>query len=469
MPSTDYQPVPPAPIVRDLAVAFDSMTRSSLRLEEAYRRLVRRVQEVDRELVETNERLNRKVEELDCLTRYLNDILARMHSGVVAVDDRGRVTSFNDAAERVLGVPAAEVVGQARVDGAFRNADGSASPLMLTLTTGEPIRDFEREVVTATGQRLCLTSSVSPIRTAGGRLVGAVEIFSDLTEVRELQERLDCADKLAALGQMTAQVAHEIRNPLNSIEGFASLLVRDLEGEDPRRRFAGHIVTSARSLSQIVTNMLDFSQPFVVRARPMSLHAVVGEALAFAAEEARHLGCGPLDIETDLAPEADDVRADPDLIRHALLNLLANALQAMPGGGTLRVSARSAEVRGSGDEWKREDASDGATRHASHAPRHPASRAGWVELRVADTGPGIPEEIRSKVLDPFFTTRSRGTGLGLAIVQKIARRHGGHLDIESDADRGTTAVLAIPRRGSEEAGETDGGGPSVSPFPAATA
>ena len=420
------------------------------------------------------------MEELDSLSRYLNDILARMHSGVVAVDDRGRVTSFNDAAERVLGVTADEVLGETTVDAAFRNADGSVSPLMLTLATGEPIHGVEREVVTSTGQRLCVTSSVSPIRSAGGRLVGAVEIFSDLTEVRELQERLDRADKLAALGQMTAQVAHEIRNPLNSIEGFASLLVRDLEPDDSRRRFAGHIVTSSRSLSQIVTNMLDFSQPFIVQARPMSLHAVIGEALDFAAEEARHLGCDPLEIETHLDADADDVEADPDLVRQALLNLLTNALQAMPGGGRLRLSARRVEGRGVGREGQVSSVkcpvkstegqapldAESSTGHWTLDTGHSSSRSGWVELRVEDTGPGIPEEIRDKVLDPFFTTRSRGTGLGLAIVQKIARRHGGRLDIESDADRGTAAVMALPWRGPEEAGEADGGGPSVSPFPA---
>jgi len=431
---------PVTPDVGDLTAAFQTLDRSSRRLEQAYRRLLERVREIDRELVETNERLARKVEELDSLSRFLNDILGGMHSGVVAVDAEGRITSFNQAAERVLGVAAGEALGQSH-ETVFCNADSSSSALSLTLSTGEGIGSFERAVATRDGGCLRLSSRVAPIRGAGGRVVGAVEIFSDLTEVRELQERLDRADKLAALGQMTAQVAHEIRNPLNSIEGFASLLVGDLAPDDKRRRFAAHVVTSARSLNQIVTNMLDFSEPFTVRPRPMSIRAVVEEALAFVAEDARHLGLAELDIETAFDPDADALEADPDLIRQALLNLLTNAVQAMPDGGTLRVAVGSVECRGPSDESE-QTPGDGC--RLPTADCRPSAE--WVEVRIEDTGPGIPEEIRDRVLDPFFTTRTKGTGLGLAIVQKIASRHGGHLDIETETGRGTAAVLTLPRR-----------------------
>jgi len=440
VPAT-FEPTPSAPTVTDLTVAFQTLNRSSRRLEDAYRQLLERVQEIDRELVETNGRLARKVEELDSLTRFLNDILGTMHSGVVAVDAEGRVTSVNQAAGRVLGVSADAVLGEPH-EAALRNADGSPSPLALTLATGEPVEGFEREVATQSGDRLCLSSRVAPIRSAGGRLVGAVEIFSDLTEFRGLQERLDRADKLAALGQMTAQVAHEIRNPLNSIEGFASLLVRDLDPDDKRRGFAAHIVTSSRSLNQIVTNMLDFSQPFAVQPRLISVRAVVEEALAFVAEGARHLGCAELEIETDFDPAADALDADPDLLRQALLNLLTNAVQAMPDGGTLRVSVK---CQASSVKWAEEGEEDDC-RLPSADCRPPTD---WVQIRVEDTGPGIPEGIRDKVLEPFFTTKSKGTGLGLAIVQKIALRHGGRLEIESETGRGTAVALTLPRSAPE--------------------
>jgi len=408
-------PAPTGPSIGDLTAAFHTLNRSSERLEDAHRRLVARVHQVDRELVETNERLNHKVDELDSLTRYLNDILAGMDSGVVATDDAGRITSFNRAAERALGLSADAVLGKPH-DTVLRNADGSPAPLAATLAHGRPVEALEHEVVSGSGERRRLSSTVAPILNAHGRRVGAVETFSDLTEFRELQERLDHADKLAALGHMAAQVAHEIRNPLNSIEGFASLLERDFEPDDKRRTFAQHIVTGSRSLNKIVNNLLVFSQPFVLQPRPASLHEVLEEALAFAVADARTQGRGHVEVARHYAPDADAIEADADLLRQALMNLMLNASQAMAADGTLSVTARV----------------------AVDPPDH-------VEIRIEDSGPGIPQEIRDQVLEPFFTTRSRGSGLGLAIVQKIARRHGGHLELESEDGRGTTAILVLPR------------------------
>ena len=424
----------PGPDIGDLTAAFHTLSRSSQRLEQAYGSLVARVQQVDRELVESNQRLKGKVAELDSLTRYLNDILAGMDSGVVAIDGEGRITSFNRAAERALGLSADEALGQPHAT-VFRNADGSPPPLGHTLAHGVPAEAAEREVVAGSGERRRLSSSVAPIRNARGDLVGAVEIFSDLTEFRELQERLDQADKLAALGHMAAQVAHEIRNPLNSIEGFASLLVRDLDSEDTRRQFAQHIVTGSRSLNKIVTNLLVFSQPFVLQPRATSVHEVLEEALSFVEAEARQQGRGQIEVQRDYAQDADTIEADPDLLRQALMNLMFNASQAMAEGGTLRLAV-------------------------AVAPERPEC----VEIRIEDSGRGIPQEIRDQVLDPFFTTRSKGVGLGLAIVQKIARRHGGRLELHSGGTAapavgagapqdtaeggcatGTTATLVLPR------------------------
>jgi signal transduction histidine kinase len=431
----------------ELAVAFQSFSQSSRRLEDAYRLLQERLRKIDRELIEANERLAHKVDELNSLTTFLNDVLASLQNGLIATDRQGRVTAFNPAAERILGLPIAEALGRCidtlfrddpRGDAAEENPGGSApfgidssfvirhssfrSPIASVLATGQVIQDVEREVARANGKCLRLRSTVAPIHNSQGEVVGAVEVFSDLTEFRELQERLDRADKLAALGQMAAQLAHEIRNPLNGIEGFASLLVRDLDAGDPRRQFAQHIVAGARSLNKIVTNMLDFAQPCVPQPRPTSAAAVLEEALAYIAEECRHTGRENIALQRDFAPEADALLADPDLLRQAAMNLLLNSVQAMADGGAIRIVTRLAPAEGAEGE-------------------------GWIELRIEDSGPGIPAEVRDKVLEPFFTTKSKGTGLGLAIVQKIARVHGGQLDLQSEEGRGTTAILRLPRGG----------------------
>ena len=414
MPDAQPHPLPTGRPVSDLTVAFHSFNESSQRLETAYRRLQDRLRRLDRELVGTNERLERKVDELNSLTEYLNELLARMHNGVVAIDAEGRVTAFNQAAERVLGLRAADVLGRPH-ERALRHAAAAPTLLSATLRTGRGCRDVEREVPGPGGAALRLRSSVAPIRDSRGQLVGAVEIFSDLTELRQLEERLARADTLAAIGQMTAQVAHEIRTPLNGIEGFASLLVGDLGPGDPCRGFASKILEGARRLNRIVSNMLLFCQPCRLSVRPTSARAAIEEALAFVEEERRHLGLPPLEVDRQLDPDADLVAADPDQLRQVLMNLLLNAAQAMGEHGRLAVATR---------------------------------RAGrQAEIRIADTGPGIPEAVREKVCEPFFTTRSTGTGLGLAIVQKIIRLHGGQFALEGTPGRGTTAVIALPRPG----------------------
>jgi len=397
----------------DLTLAFQTFSRSSQRLEEAYLLLQERVRKIDRQLFEANQRLKAKVEELDSLTNYLNEVLAALHNGVAACDRQGRITTLNRSAQRMLGVSAQAAVGRPHEE-VLAGADGSPSPLAQALATGEGCAGVEREVVTPDGRRLLLNSTVAPIRDCRGELVGAVEIFSDLTEFRSLQERLDRADKLAALGEMAAQLAHEIRNPLNGIEGFASLLLRDLPEGDRRRDFASFILEGARSLNKIVSNMLLFARPSTLHPRPVSLKAVVEEALAYVLLETRGEDGGGVEVERSWDDAADQIVADPDQLRQALMNVFLNAVQAMEGSGRLRVSTR------------------------------PAGE-GRVQVVVHDSGPGIPEGLRQRVLEPFFTTKNTGTGLGLAIVAKILRLHGGDLALECPPEGGTVAILTLAR------------------------
>lgn len=396
----------------DLTAAFQTFSRSSARLEEAYRLLQERVRTIDRQLFETNQRLKAKVEELNSLTNYLNEILASMHNGVAACDRQGHITTLNRAAERLLGVPAARALGRPHAE-VLRGA--GPSPMAQALASGRGCVEVEREVEGAGGRRLLLSSTVAPIRDSRGQLAGAVEIFSDLTEFRRLQERLDRADKLAALGEMAAQLAHEIRNPLNGIEGFASLLLRDLPEGDRRRDFARFILEGARSLNKVVGNMLLFSRPATLNPRPVALKAVVEEALAYILLETRREGPAGVEVERAYEEAADPVVADPDQLRQALMNVFLNAVQAMDGRGRLRVCTRAA----------------GAEK---------------VRVAVHDSGPGIPEGLRRRVLEPFFTTKNTGTGLGLAIVEKILRLHGGGLSLECPPEGGTVAILTLARR-----------------------
>jgi len=392
-----------------LAEAFDLFSNATQKLEQAYSELHTRFVRVDDELAKTNAALNRKVSELDSLTTYLNNVISSMRSGLVAVDLRGRIVAINAAAEHILRVKSGDVVG--------RDCDeilvGSAelSPLQRCLRDGS-VEVREREIEDGAGNTHIVESSVSPILDSRGNIRGAVEIFQDMTEVKRLRERLHRMDKLAAMGEMAATIAHEIRNPLNGIEGFASLLERDLESGDERRKFASFIVDGVRALNKTVTEMLTYTRPQKLSIRSVCMNDVVSSAVLFAEQDLQQRGDSDIQIDTELASGNTVVQADPDQLRQALLNIILNATQVVGDGGQIRVLVRA-----------RPDA---------------------MEIAVADNGPGMDDDVKSKIFNPFFTARQDGTGLGLAIVHKIADLHGGDIAVETAPGQGTTFTLRLP-------------------------
>lgn len=239
--------------------------------------------------------------------------------------------------------------------------------------------------------------------------------------VSHLEERLARAEGLAALGQRAAQVAHDLRTPLNGIQGFAELLARDLAPDDPRHELARKIILGTRRLNRTIGNMLGLCRSRLPTTRAISARVVLEEALELVEAERRQLRRPALEVERHFAPAADLVEGDPDLLRQAFLNLLLNAAQAIGGHGTLRLSiAPAAGV---------EDAST---------------------ITIEDSGPGIPEHLREEICVPFFTTKSSGIGLGLASVRGVVALHGGRFELRGGPGRGTAAIITLPRHISED-------------------
>ena len=287
----------------------------------------------------------------------------------------------------------------------------------------------EREILDAEGRPHVIESSVSPILDTNGCMRGAVEIIEDMTEIKQLRERLHRLDKLAALGEMAASLAHEIRNPLNGIEGFASLLERDLDPDDKRRTFARYIVEGVRALNQTVTDMLAYTRPQKLNVREVRVSDVIDSVAMLVEEDVRKRGIEGIDIQADLDPQADVIQADPDQLRQSLLNVMLNAVQVMPNGGKLRVFTRANGHR-----------VVSATGNPEYLERD------TVQIGVADTGPGMDDEVKANIFNPFFTTRSEGNGLGLAIVHKIIDLHGGEIVVDSAPNEGTTFYINLPKR-----------------------
>jgi PAS domain S-box-containing protein len=394
-----------------LAAAFEHFTQKAARLQGAYDKLKRHLRTMNGELAEKNTELRRKVEELDSTRTHLNNVLESMGSGVIAVDPLGRVSIFNAAAEHITGYRRDEVLGRAYSD-AFPERDDGPPAILLSLKTRRPHVIKERTLYLKDGRALPVGVSSSPLRDGNGCPAGALEIFHDLSEVKVLEERVRRADRLAALGQMAATVAHEIRNPLGGIEGFAALLERDLADRPDKREMARQILQGARSLNAIVTCLLDFTRPVSLTLRRASLGAVADSALGVVEQEMA-AQAARVSVVRDFA--AHDVAAvDPEQMVRVVLNLVRNAWQAMPEGGEIAVATERTEEA--------------------------------VTLSVRDTGCGMTEAVREKLFSPFFTTKETGTGLGLSIVRKIVLAHGGSIEVNSAPGTGTTVTVTVPRR-----------------------
>ncbi len=234
----------------------------------------------------------------------------------------------------------------------------------------------------------------------------------------KLEEQLHQTERLAALGEMIAGISHEIRNPLGIIRSTAELL-HQRTGEERQKRFTSIIVEESTRLNAILTEFLDFARPKTLRPSKCRLEEVLERNLRVLEAECQRLG---VEVQRDYQTGSYAMDADCDLLYRALVNLFANALQAMPEGGKLRV--RTALANG---------------RHGS----------GEVELHIQDSGHGIPKEVLKKIFNPFFTTREKGSGLGLAIVRSIIDGHGGSIEVESEEQKGTTMVIRLPLEQSE--------------------
>jgi PAS domain S-box-containing protein len=359
-------------------------------------------------------------------------LLEDAESGVLVLDPGHLVVEANPAALRMLGVSAEDAVG------------ADAATLLRTVVSGEDLSrdvyaapELEREAVLHTPGAGDVPVLLSSHRI--GEPAWVVLTLHDLTSMRRMQHELRRHERLATLGQLSAGVAHEIRNPLAGIGTSAQVLLKRFEPDDNRARFVQVILDEVSRLDRIVTSLLQYARPRQPELKPVSLAEVVGRVADLTRDNATAQG---VTIECVHEEGLDPIWIDSDLIHQVLLNLTLNALQAMPSGGTLRYEVgkvrRRRPPRGPG---RRSD--DARAPSPAAAPED----AGWMEfqqVRVIDTGVGIPRGTLAKMFDPFFTTKPSGTGLGLSISQTIMQEHGGSIAVDSKEGRGTTVLLNFP-------------------------
>jgi two-component system sensor histidine kinase HydH len=356
---------------------------------------------------------------LSRIRAFSKSLVENMPIGLIATDGGGMLTAFNQTAEAILGRRAGDVLGKK----AEEVLPGSCLEIFRQLADDRRIVEREIDCTVAEGRMIPMEVIATTLQEDDGADLGRVVLFRDMTEMRRLKQEITRNQRLASLGSLAAGVAHEIRNPLSSIKGFATYFRERYEDNPEDRETAETMISEVDRLNRVITQLLEFARPMTMNLLSTSIGTVIRHTLRTVEGQARERG---ILIEAELPPEIGEIPLDADRMSQVLLNLFLNAIAAMDPGGILRVSLGRRDSR-------------------------------TIRIAITDTGAGIRKEDLPRVFDPYFTTKPSGTGVGLPIVQKIIEAHGGEILLESEPGRGTSATILLLAPMSEEDRK---GGPS---------
>ena len=347
-----------------------------------------------------------------------------LRNGVVAVTRDGRVAVMNEIAYRVLGLkPRATDIGRP-----FAEVLKDIPDVLRIIGSDFEVSHLPNRAelrLKKTGKVIGYTLSL--VKDARGRDVGATLFFKDLTRVEQLEERERLRDRLAALGEMAAAIAHEVKNPLAGIEVMAGILKRQLPESQDAQNILADIIKEAKMANVIVQEVLAFVRPIRLELENVSVSDVISDALAMADNHDKR---GGAQVTVDVPESLRPIQGDPHQLRQIFTNLLTNAFEAMNGSGEVSITATAVE----GDEEPGPDHGTGPT----------------ILVTVSDNGPGIPVDVMDRIFSPFFTTKPQGSGLGLAIVRKIVDAHDGRIDVSERAGGGTVFRVTLPVRNPQQ-------------------
>jgi signal transduction histidine kinase len=352
---------------------------------------------------------------------FFRDLVWGLRNGLLAILRDGTVTVMNDVAYQILalerrpsdiGKPFKEVLQNQQevcriVASAFELSHLPNRAEMRLKNTGKVIG-----------------YTLSQVRNSRGEITGAALFFKDLTRVEQLEERERLRDRLAALGEMAAAIAHEVKNPLAGIEVMAGILKRQLADSPDAQSILGDIIKEAKMANAIVLEVLDFVRPIRLQVENISIADAIRDAVALAEG---HVPRGDVRITVECPDNLPAIQGDPHQLRQIFTNLLMNAFEALNGDGAVRIAATTLTEEG---------------------PAGSDGQGPMVQVEVTDNGPGMPAEVLDKIFSPFFTTKPQGSGLGLAIVRKIVDAHDGRIDVGVLDMGGTRFRVTLPVTGS---------------------
>ena len=393
-----------SPEAGDPSLPKPSLDNPSAFMTASMQAVIQKLREQEKELAALHRRDRERAQQ----TERLSEAVTRnMPAGLLLISSAGLITSANPAAEAALDVHAlayrryAEVLGK----------ESSLSTLLAAcLAEGRTFRREEVEYKTPQGELRRLGVTISPILAKSGQVTGALCLLSDLTELAALQRQVQVKESLAALGELSAGIAHEFKNALATISGYAQMIRRESEGDTAEN--AQLIVDQTRALTHVVTEFLKFARPLDLSTEEVPLRSVLDRVIT----EIQEAIPG---VVISSGGEFESIAGDEGLLRQALLNLTRNAAEAAAGqpfGGHV-------EVHGA----------------IEHLPSGELQR-----ITITDNGPGIAADDLSRIFLPFYTTKPNGTGLGLAIVQKIIVQHGGSVEVRNQPQGGAEFIISLP-------------------------
>ena len=359
------------------------------------------------QLRRTSEEYRETRDSLESLKALHQNIVSSIRTGLITITSEGRITFFNEAAEDLSGLDSDEVLGKDIVE---------LFPALQHILENEDKKTLVTMEVTAQmlkGNRSLLQWNLSPLKDVSGEQTGQVIFVQDVTRMKHMEEQYTRSRQLAVIGELSARIAHEIRNPLASISGCVQMLEGNVDDQETSGRLRGIILREIDHLNVWISEFLEFSGPI----RPEKRSVDLGDLLKQTAEAFR---LDPKLSDHSVTVESRGkwyVKADPIQLRQVIWNLLTNSAQSMPFGGTILM----------GMDLERRDGTN------------------LVRTFVRDEGEGIPEEVQEKIFEPFFTTKQGGTGLGLATCFRIIEEHNGDIEVDSQLGKGSTISVYLPQ------------------------
>lgn len=396
--------------MKHLARAFSLFSKETERLKTAYLNLQTRFKSLNTELERTNSQLRKKVTELNTVTCYLDNILRNIHEGIIFIDLDGIITTINDAAKKILLLDKKEILFSSFF--IHFSDDFFGFSMKNALNHGLSQKLNYLTILDENNKKKEIEISTSFVHESPKPYQGIIIMLKDISEVQKLQRIANRNDRLKELGQMASTVAHEIRNPLGGIRGYASLLYRDLSHFPHLQEMAKNIIEGTKSLERLVTNVLHFSKPLDLKIKNLDISLVLKEIIKFIKIDPSF----PKDIIIDLhSPhESYIVPIDKEMIKAAFLNIIVNAFQAINDKGKITISLMKNNNQ--------------------------------CMITISDTGHGISDCDIENIFSPFFTTKKQGNGLGLSETFKIIQAHMGTIDVRSQINRGTTFTIILPMK-----------------------